>query len=86
MAVHEMLGKKMLIEGVSLRLGHIRRECDLGIASDSGLNAIGWPKMDGSRGPGFPAYLVKLSTGEVVRSLRPTEQDFDQVILEEKLP
>jgi len=68
MAVHEMLGKIMSIQGHTVRLGHLRPECGLGVASDRGHNT------DNS-----PAWLVRLSDGAVIRMLSPGE-DLDEAI------
>lgn len=70
MAVHEKLGTSVKFDDHWLRIGHLRRECDLGVASHEGFCT------DKS-----PAVLVRLSTMEIVRQIFPKE-DFDTAILE----
>ena len=97
MAIHPLLGKEFQITDAipddrpvpvgdppkppaqphtfTVRIGHLRRELDLGIATnnDHGFNAP----------PRFVCYLVRLSTGEVIRRLAKSEQDFDAAMLAE---
>lgn len=82
MAVHEKLGHKITIEGHALRIGHLRADRDLGVASNNGIT--GGFVREKPNGPlvrvSWPAFLVRLSDLTILRQLEEKE-DFDEAIL-----